>query len=105
MIQPGNLNRRLVLEAPQEADDGAGGKIRSHVAVTTLWAQVLPLPSRPVAAAAAGATRHFVIVIRARPDVTTQHRFVENDRIYRILSLRESADRSLLRIEADLRED
>jgi SPP1 family predicted phage head-tail adaptor len=95
-----------VLEAPLETDDGAGGKIRGHVAVTTLWAQVLPQSARPeVDADAAGAMQRFAIVIRARSDVTTRHRFVESGRIYRIRSARESADRRFLTIEADVRAD
>ena len=36
----GELNRRLVLEAPAETDDGAGGVTRLYDVVTTLWAQV-----------------------------------------------------------------
>jgi len=100
------MNRRLVLEAPQDADDGAGGKIRSHAAVATLWAQVIPQSSRPdVTADAAGAALRFSIVIRARSDVTTRHRFVEDGRIYRILSARESADRRFLEIDVDVRSE
>ena len=42
MTVAGDLNRRLVLEAPAEADDGAGGVTRLYEVVTTLWAQVVP---------------------------------------------------------------
>ena len=47
----------------------------------------------------------YRIVIRARPDVTTRHRFQDGVRIYRILALRQSADRRFLEIEAEERED
>ena len=43
MIGPGQLNRRLVLEAVSESDDGIGGVTRLYDVVTTLWAQVTPL--------------------------------------------------------------
>ena len=43
MTAPGDLNRRLALQAPVEADDGEGGVTRNYQTVTTLWAQVVPL--------------------------------------------------------------
>jgi lysozyme family protein len=43
MTAPGDLNRRLLLEAPVETDDGVGGVTRLYDVVTMLWAQVLPL--------------------------------------------------------------
>lgn len=43
MSDPGRLNRRLVLEAPVETDDGAGGVTRGFAAVATLWASVVPI--------------------------------------------------------------
>ena len=45
-IDPGALNRRLVLEAPVESADGAGGVTRSYSAVATLWAAVEPVAAR-----------------------------------------------------------
>src|SRR5262245_35044756 len=36
MTAPGDLNRRLVLEAPVESEDGAGGVTRLYDVVTTL---------------------------------------------------------------------
>ena len=49
--QIGDLDRRLVLQAPDESDDGAGGIARSYTPVTTLWAQVMPLSGRADVAA------------------------------------------------------
>ena len=34
MTQPGELDRRLTLEAPVETDDGAGGVTRTYETVT-----------------------------------------------------------------------
>jgi SPP1 family predicted phage head-tail adaptor len=106
MTGPGDLNRRLVLEAPHQADDGEGGVTRSYDVVTTLWAQVLPASARPdIAAECLGAALRYRIIIRARPGLTTRHRFLDGTRSYRILSLRESADRRFLEIDAEERED
>ena len=106
MIAPGDLNRRLVLLAPVESDDGAGGVMRDYEIVTTLWAQVLPLTARAdVAAESLGAALRTRIVIRKRDDVTTRHRFQDGTHVYRVLAVRESADRGFLEIEAEERED
>ncbi len=57
-------------------------------------AQVVPLSARAdVAAGSLGAALRYRIVIRARSDVTTQHRFQDGTRIYRVIAVRESADR------------
>jgi SPP1 family predicted phage head-tail adaptor len=106
MTAPGELNRRLVLEAPTEADDDAGGVTRLYDVVTTLWAQVTPLAARAeVAADSLGASARYRIVIRMRAGITTQHRFQDGTRTYRVIALRESADRRFLEIDADIRED
>jgi head-tail adaptor len=44
-------------------------------------------------------------VIRARPDITTRHRFREGARVYRIVTVRESVRRRFLEIDAEERED
>ena len=56
--------------------------------------------SRPTALGAAVAHR---IVIRAGADVTTRHRFRDGARIYRIVAVRDSADRRFLEIDAEER--
>ncbi len=106
MTQPGNLNRRLVLEAPSENDDGAGGVTRLYDVVTTLWAQVLPLSARAeVAADSLGAAARYRIVVRMRGDISTRHRLLDGTRVYRILALRDGADRRFLEIDAEAHED
>jgi SPP1 family predicted phage head-tail adaptor len=103
-ITPGDLDRRLVLQAPAEADDGAGGVTRSYAAVATLWAQVTPASAHAdVAADSLGALITHRIVIRAPREVTTLHRFADGARIYRVAALRESADRRFLEIFAEER--
>lgn len=102
MSGPGQLNRRLALQAPAETADGAGGFTRVFAAVTTLWAQVTPLNARAdVDAGRLGGALRYRIVIRKRIDITTRHRFQEGARLYRILAARESADRRFLEIEAE----
>src|SRR4029077_20283159 len=102
----GALNRRLVLEAPAESADGAGGVTRSYAAVMTLWASVKPVSAGgAVIADAPGATVTHRIVIRRRGAVTTRHRFVEGATVYRIVTLREDATRRFLVIGAEVRTD
>lgn len=105
-MNPGALDRRLVLEAPSETDDGAGGVVRDYVTVATVWAQVMPQSMRAdVAAASLGAAQRVRIVLRRRDDVSTRHRLRDGDCIYRIAAARVSADRRFIEIDAELRED
>jgi SPP1 family predicted phage head-tail adaptor len=102
----GALKRRLVLEAPAETADGAGGVARVYAGAATLWAQVMPVSARgDIAADSLGAVLRHRIVIRARGGVTTRHRLRDGARIYRIVAVRESANRRFLDIDAEERED
>ena len=106
MTAPGQLNRRLVLEAPSESDDGQGGVTRLYDIVTTLWAQVTPLAARAdIAAGSLGAALRYRIVVRQRGDITTRHRFLDGLRTYQVTAVRDSADRRFLEIDAEERED
>lgn len=106
MTDAGDLNRRLVLEAPVETDDGAGGVTVTYQTVTTLWAQVTPVSARgEIVGDRAGTTVTHRIALRARNDVTTRHRFQDGSAVYRILALRQSADRRFLLIDAVERRD
>ena len=105
-MTPGELNRRLVLEAPAESADGAGGVTRSYTPAMTLWASVEPVSARGADVAdAPGATVTHRIVIRRRAAVTTRHRFVEGETIYRIVTLRDDGTRRFLVIGAEARAD
>lgn len=105
-MNPGDLNRRLVLEEPTETPDGAGGVTRTFAPVMTLWASVEPVSARngPIADAQ-GATVTHRIVVRRRAAVSTRHRFVEGATVYRIVSLRDDAARRFLIIGAEQRTD
>ena len=106
MTAPGELNRRLVLEAPSESDDGQGGVTRLYDVVTTLWAQVTLLAARAdVAAGSLGGRLRYSIVVRKRDDITTRHRFLDGLRTYQVIAVRESADRRFLEIDAEERQD
>lgn len=106
MTSIGDLNRRLVLQAPVETDDGEGGVTRSYATVATLWAQITPLSTRAdIAAGSLGAALRYTIVVRARDDVTTRHQLVDGAHVYRVIAARLSADRRFLAIDAEERED
>jgi SPP1 family predicted phage head-tail adaptor len=103
---PGDLNRRLVLEAPGETDDGQGGVIRAYAAVTTLWAKVTPLAAHAqTLAERLGAAVTHRIVIRAGLALTTFHRFRDGARVFDVIAIRDSADRRFVEIEAAERQD
>src|SRR5947209_20020109 len=103
-MTPGALNRRLVLEAPVESPDGAGGVTRSYAAVMMLWASVEPVSARGVVVAdAPGAIVTHRIVIRRRGAVSTRHRFVEGTTVYRVVTMRDDATRRFLVIGAEQR--
>ena len=90
MTGPGELRHRLVLEAPVETPDGAGGVTRSYATLATVWAKVTPASARgDVDADDLAATVTHRIVIRSRADITTRHRFRLGARIYRIVTLRD----------------
>ena len=106
MIAPGELNRRLVLEVPVESADGAGGVMRIYAFVARLWAKVEPVSARgAVVADAPGATITHRITVRRRSAITTRHRFVEDETVYRIVTIRDDATRRFLVIGAEERKD
>ena len=104
-IDPGRLERRLVLEAPVEMPDGAGGVTRSYVAAASVWAEVAPLSSRgDLVAGVRGATATHRILLRAGPAITTRHRLRDGTRVFTIVSIR-AADAHLLDLQVEERVD
>jgi SPP1 family predicted phage head-tail adaptor len=102
----GDLNRRLVLEAPVETDDGAGGVSRSYQTVAIVWAQVTPVRARSdVAADSLAALVTHRIAVRTPRLINTLNRFRDGTRIFRVVAFRETADRRFLEIDAEERED
>lgn len=86
----GRRRRRLVLEAPSETPDGAGGATRSYSAVATVWASV-----EAVETSAGGerwradrpelATR-LRVVMRWRADLDGGKRLRDGARLFAIVS-------------------
>ncbi|NVO15474.1 MAG: phage head closure protein [Rhodoplanes sp.] len=90
MIDPGRLRRRLVLEAPVETADDAGGVLITYTAVVTLWSAVTSRNARDdVEADAAGAAVTHRIVVRSGPEITTRHRLRLGPRLFRIAGVRD----------------
>ena len=90
MTAPGKLRHRLVLEAPVESDDGAGGVVRTYENFATVWAAIEPLAlAEQVAAEALGARLTHRITIRTGYDLTLRHRFKLGERIFRIAAIRD----------------
>lgn len=91
-----HLNRRMILETPQRAADGAGGFTQSWQALGELWVAVAPRTGRDVAAGAA-ALSHSAhrITLRAAPEGSTMRprpdqRLREGTRLFLILAVTES---------------
>ena len=95
MTAAADLNTRLLIEAPHEVPDGAGGVARTYVSMGRVWAKLVPLAmdARVIAGESLGVLTHRATV-RARADLTTAHRLRLGARRFRIRALRE-ADRFL----------
>lgn len=106
MSNPGDLNRRLVLEAPVETADGEGGVTRSYATAATVWASLTPTGDRGgVLGDGLGASVTHRIVIRAGVDVSTQHRFRLGARIFDVVAVRDSGDGRFLDVHVEERMD
>jgi head-tail adaptor len=104
MKNPGRMKTRLVIEAPDESDDGQGGVLRGYLPVATVWAAVMPDSVQHHGEADAdGAVVRLRVVLRSGRTLTLRHRLVDGGRVYRITALSESADRRFTEIHADYR--
>ncbi len=93
MTDPSLLRETLVLEAPQETEDGQGGVVRVFVTAATLKARIEPQ---------GGDTRdregritqvnRLRVTVRAFPGLTAANRFRQGERLFRILAI-QNADR------------
>ncbi|MBN8957770.1 MAG: phage head closure protein [Rhizobiales bacterium] len=103
----GRLRERVVLEAPVESDDGAGGVVRTYATQATLWAEIIAVSAKgALVADAAGASVTHRITIRSGVDVTMRHRFRLGARIFEIVSMRDADPQGrLMLIEARERVD
>ena len=79
---------------------------RSYVVVTKLWAQVVPAQRwAPALPTASRAVVRYRIIVRARSDITIKHRLQDSTHIYGIITVRPSADRRFIEIEAEERDE
>jgi SPP1 family predicted phage head-tail adaptor len=87
----GRLRERVVLEAPVESDDGAGGVVRTYATQATLWAEIIAVGAKAdVIADAVGAGVTHRITIRSGVAITMRHRFRLNARIFDVVSMRDA---------------
>jgi SPP1 family predicted phage head-tail adaptor len=85
----GRLRERVTLETPIEAEDGAGGVVRTYVTQATLWAEIVAVGAKAdVIADASGASVTHRVTIRGGVDVTRRHRFRFGARIFDVVSMR-----------------
>lgn len=83
----GALRRRVALERPDDAPDGAGGRVLGFAAMGSAWAEIAP--ARAVEAVVAGRFDGVVthrVTIRFRADVGGGWRLVLGERVLRVLA-------------------
>lgn len=88
------LGRRLVLEAPVEVADGAGGYARDWVALGAHWAEVTPGAGAEAGDLVTVARVAVRIVVRGAPHGDAarprpEQRFREGDRVFPIVAVTE----------------
>ena len=89
-VDPGQLNARLMLEAPADLPDGQGGVSEGWTTVASLWGRVESLRAGPdeIAGAAIAPVSHRV-TIRHREDVLHAMRFTYRGRALMIRGVRD----------------
>ena len=84
----GRLRTRLIIEAPVEMPDSAGGVTRNYEEHSTVWAAVEPVAGAfSFTTGRTGQTVTHRITLRAGPDLTVEHRLRNGTRLYRIRSV------------------
>lgn len=93
-IDIARLRHRLVLEAPVDTPDGAGGVSRMWQAEAELWGALEPVSaSARLVAEQQGARVTHRIVLRHRPGITTAHRLSRGGRTFAIRSIYDPDER------------
>jgi head-tail adaptor len=102
MIDPGRLDQRLVIVAPTDTPDGAGGVTRTYADAETVWAQIEPLSAKADASDdSVGAVVRYRITLRAGPDITMAHLLRRGTQTFLIDGVQPDAiDAHLLVVEA-----
>jgi SPP1 family predicted phage head-tail adaptor len=89
----GRLRHRLMLEAPQETPDGAGGVVRNWSALAQIWVAIEPHGGADgVVADKRLARLTHRVVMRKRGDVSLNHRFRLGTRSFAIRSVRDATE-------------
>ncbi len=89
-----DFRHRLILQAADEIEDGAGGVPRTWEPMGEVWAAIEPLSinDRQFSDKRLGLLTHRLI-LRHRTDVTLAHRFVLGARIFSIRAVRDPDER------------
>ena len=88
MICIGELNKRLVIEDLVRDPDGAGGSDVTWTVFASVWAKVRPRHGREkLWADAVASSTSQIITIRYLANLQPQMRFVDDGRIFEILSI------------------
>lgn len=93
----GEFRHRLLLQAADEIDDGAGGVTRTWEPLGQVWAAIEPLSrdDKLVTGRRIGVVTHRVM-LRHRGDITLSHRFVLGARVFSIRAVRDPDERGRL---------
>lgn len=95
-MKPPRLSRRLTLEAPQYAPDGAGGFVTVWNPLGTVWAELRPRAGRELEQGGASVSRvSYRITVRATPPGSPQRpepkaRYRDGARVFVIRAVTES---------------
>lgn len=84
----GAMRHRLIIEAPNDVADGAGGVTRSYAEVDRVWASLETINAVPALVDnRPGARATHRILIRWRADIDTSKRFRLDGRVFRMCSI------------------
>lgn len=89
------LNRRLTLETPTRAADGAGGFVETWTVLGTVWAELTARAGREVQSAGAALSLvPYKIIVRGAPDGHPERplpnqRFRDGNRLFHVRSVAE----------------
>ncbi len=88
------MRARIVIEAPVETPDAAGGVTRSFAAQATVWAQVKPVKAADAPPAALpGQTVSHRVTLRWRAGLTTGHRLRLGARVFALQTVYDPDER------------
>lgn len=92
-VDPGKLNRQIIIQKPTDTPDGAGGDVRVWTPFLTLWAQVSPSTgTEPFFAEQMYPKLTVTFTIRYRKGITAAMRVVYGTRLFNIRSVEETQD-------------